>query len=76
MCLSCGCMDPDDSHGNPYNITIQSVWDAANAGGVDTAEQVVNNIENTYALKVDDHFNDIDISETPDPDQDNGDNNV
>lgn len=60
MCLSCGCNRAWDSHGG-YNdhITLQKVLDAAQAAGVDP-DDVINNIENTYAAFVDHDFNDVD----------------
>ncbi len=34
MCLSCGCMLPDDRHGNDRYIVMQDMVDAAQADGV------------------------------------------
>lgn len=68
MCLSCGCGDPDNDHNNYGNITVQKLFDAANAVGIDV-EDVVNNIENTYALKVANRpFRDVDIRVLDDED--------
>ncbi len=33
MCLSCGCMLPDDRHGDDRYIIMQDVIDAAQADG-------------------------------------------
>lgn len=43
MCLSCGCHERYESHGNPDNITMDDVRAAASAAGI-TPEQVVENI--------------------------------
>ena len=34
MCWNCGCMMPDDDHGNPDNITTETLRKAAKAGGM------------------------------------------
>jgi len=47
MCLSCGCGDVDNDHEQYAAITIQDIFDAANAHHIG-ADDVVNNIENTY----------------------------
>ncbi len=70
MCLSCGCNSPGDDHNDFRNITIQKLWDAAQAAGMANPAQAVNNIENTYALKVDPDFDDIDIRQIDDNDGD------
>lgn len=43
MCASCGCGMPNDDHGNPANITLDQVQQAATAAGVST-RQVADNI--------------------------------
>jgi hypothetical protein len=43
VCLSCGCHDGYESHGNPANITMEDVKAAAEAAGIST-EDVVSNI--------------------------------
>ena len=43
MCLSCGCHERYESHGNPDNITMDDVRAAASAAGI-TPEEVVENI--------------------------------
>ena len=66
MCLSCGCQDPDNPHGNYESFTVQKLFDAANAHGLDAGD-VVNNIENTYALKVAGQtFHDMDLFDDDD----------
>lgn len=59
MCLSCGCRKAWDNHDGYNHITLQNVLDAAKAAGIDP-DDVVNNIENTYASFVDHDFNDVD----------------
>jgi hypothetical protein len=48
MCLSCGCNEPDDDHGDKRNITMQSLEDAAKAGEVDSTAEVVRNIQEGF----------------------------
>jgi hypothetical protein len=43
MCLSCGCGEPNESHGDPRNITMQKLEEAAQAGNI-TPEQAAQNI--------------------------------
>jgi hypothetical protein len=43
MCLSCGCGEPNESHGDPRNITMQQLEEAAQAGDI-TPEQAARNI--------------------------------
>lgn len=73
MCLTCGCNLPADDHGNYANITIQKLYDAANAADIEVGD-AVNNLENTFANKVANQpFNDIDDFRD---DDDNDDNNA
>ena len=43
MCLSCGCGEPNEDHGDPRNITMQQLEEAAQAGDI-TPEQAAQNI--------------------------------
>jgi hypothetical protein len=43
MCLSCGCGEPNEDHGDPRNITMQKLEEAAQAGDI-TPEQAAQNI--------------------------------
>jgi hypothetical protein len=43
MCLSCGCGEPNENHGDPRNITMQKLEEAAQAGDI-TPEQAAQNI--------------------------------
>ena len=43
MCLSCGCGRPEDAHGDPANITIDTLRRAAEAADI-TPEQAARNI--------------------------------
>jgi hypothetical protein len=43
MCLSCGCGEPNEKHGNPANITLDDLKKAAQAAGIET-EQAADNI--------------------------------
>lgn len=40
MCMSCGCRDWDNDHGDAKNITWRRLVDAAEAGGVTVVEAV------------------------------------
>jgi hypothetical protein len=44
MCLSCGCGEPHEDHGNPENITYQDLERAAESEGL-TVEQAADNIK-------------------------------
>ncbi len=46
MCLSCGCMLPDDRHGDDRYIIMQDIVDAADADGV-TIERTWQNMADT-----------------------------
>ncbi len=46
MCLSCGCMMPDDDHGDERYIVMQDLVDAAQADSA-TVEQIWRNIVET-----------------------------
>ena len=43
MCLSCGCGEPNDNHGDPRHITLEMLEQAAEAAEWST-EDVANNI--------------------------------
>jgi hypothetical protein len=43
MCLSCGCGEPNNDHGNASNITMQDLEAAAKAANI-TPEQAADNI--------------------------------
>jgi hypothetical protein len=47
MCMSCGCKQPNEDHGDQRNITMQDLQDAAQAGEVGTQE-VVRNIQTGF----------------------------
>jgi predicted solute-binding protein len=42
MCLSCGCGEPNESHGNPDNITQDVLQRAADAANVSVVEAAAN----------------------------------
>jgi hypothetical protein len=44
MCLSCGCGEPHDDHGDPANITYEDLKRAADAAEV-SEEQAADNIK-------------------------------
>jgi hypothetical protein len=44
MCLSCGCKQPNEAHGDERNITMDSLQQAADAGGV-SLEDAARNIQ-------------------------------
>jgi hypothetical protein len=43
MCMSCGCGEPNEKHGNPDNITLDDLKRAAKAANVET-EKAADNI--------------------------------
>jgi hypothetical protein len=45
MCLSCGCGEPNESHGDPRNITMQKLEEAAEAANISTQETAQNIVE-------------------------------
>ena len=48
MCLSCGCNEPDNDHGDKRNITMSSLEAAAKAGEVRSTAEVVKNIQSGF----------------------------
>jgi hypothetical protein len=42
MCLTCGCGQPHEDHGNPDNFTYEDLEKAAEAGEVSVADAVKN----------------------------------
>jgi len=48
MCMTCGCRDYDNDHGDPKNITYRRLVDAAEAGGV-TVEEAVEHLRAAVA---------------------------
>jgi hypothetical protein len=44
MCLSCGCGEPHEDHGNEDNITYEDLKKAADSEGI-TVEQAADNIK-------------------------------
>ena len=43
MCMTCGCGEPMEQHGNNDNITYDRLEQAANAAGIDP-EQAADNL--------------------------------
>ena len=43
MCMSCGCGEPNERHGNPNNITLDDLRKAAKAANIET-EKAADNI--------------------------------
>jgi hypothetical protein len=43
MCLSCGCGEPNEDHGDPRHITLRKLEEAAQSGDI-TPEQAAQNI--------------------------------
>lgn len=44
MCLSCGCGEPNATHGDDRHITFEALEEAAKAAGI-TLEEVLRNLE-------------------------------
>jgi len=49
MCVSCGCGQPNDKHGNPSNITMDELKKAAQAAN-ENVEDVAKNIAESVGL--------------------------
>jgi hypothetical protein len=47
MCMSCGCKQPNEDHGDQRNITIDGLQQAADASGI-SVDEVVRNIQETF----------------------------
>ena len=52
MCWNCGCMRPDDDHGNSDNITSETLRKAAKAGGPETLHKLMGNMNKIYQAKI------------------------
>ena len=52
MCWNCGCMRPDDDHGNPDNITTETLRKAERAGGPDTIHKLMDHMNEIYRGKI------------------------
>lgn len=62
MCMSCGCLNPTDSHGDERNITVNHLREAANAQKIGLMDVIKNFIKtlpvviknwHTYAASAD-----------------------
>ena len=52
MCWNCGCMRPDDDHGNKDNITTETLRKAGRAGGPETIHKLMDNMNEIYKSKI------------------------
>ena len=50
MCLSCGCAEPDDDHGNPDHITWTDLRKASRAADISPAQAAENIRSGTQSL--------------------------
>lgn len=50
MCISCGCGEPEDKHGDDRNITLSEIQAAAKAAEI-KPEEVVENIKQGVTAK-------------------------
>ncbi len=50
MCLSCGCGEPQENHGDPRNITMQKLEESAEAANI-SAEEAARNINEGMQAK-------------------------
>jgi hypothetical protein len=55
MCLTCGCMQPHDDHGNPEYLIIEDLEKSAAADGLELDEAVRNLIATVEVAKADEH---------------------
>lgn len=51
MCMTCGCGEPDDKHGDEASITNDELIAAANAAGL-SEQEAIDNITRTYRDKI------------------------
>jgi predicted nucleic acid-binding Zn-ribbon protein len=49
MCLDCGCMKPNDDHGDSRHILMKDVEEAAKASEI-SVDEVVKNINETVTM--------------------------
>lgn len=49
MCLSCGCKQPDERHGDDRNIVMDDLKQAAEAAGM-SPKEVVQNIQEGFEV--------------------------
>lgn len=47
MCMDCGCMKPNDDHGDARHITAKEIAEAAKASEIGT-DQAILNIQRTF----------------------------
>ena len=59
MCWNCGCMRPDDNHGNRDNITTKTLLRAAKAGGPVNLHRLLKNLERMHEERI--HGTAIDV---------------
>ncbi len=51
MCMTCGCGEPNDKHGDEANITNDELVSAADAAGI-SEQAAIDNIVHTYNEKI------------------------
>jgi len=51
MCLTCGCMEPHNSHGNPDYLTIEDLEKSAKADNMKLHEAVQNLVRTVEVAK-------------------------
>lgn len=51
MCITCGCLNPTDNHGDERNITVKQLQNAGEAQGI-TFIQVLKNILKTLPVLI------------------------
>lgn len=49
MCVSCGCGEPNENHGDPSHITMDDLQKAGQAAGGITPAEVSRNIQQSVA---------------------------
>ena len=49
MCLSCGCGEPNDNHGDPRHIILSQLRDAAEAAEITVDEAAHNIVDASHA---------------------------
>lgn len=51
MCLTCGCMQPHDNHGNPDYLTIEDLERSAKADSMNLDEALQNLVKTVEVAK-------------------------
>jgi hypothetical protein len=65
MCMTCGCTQPNDDHGDPRNITQQSLTQAAQASGISPQQAAQNSMDACQQLEFNPAASHTQLSQQP-----------